>query len=56
MIGVVGDDYGRVILQPGMLRYTVSTIEFTLCVVMQGNNHGQNHQISTRNILVAERN
>lgn len=51
---MIGDDNGRIILQPEMLRYTVSAIEFTLCIVMRGNNHGQNHQISTRNILVAE--
>ena len=30
MIGVIEDDNGRVILQLGMLRCTVSTIEFTL--------------------------
>ena len=35
MIGVIGDDNGRVILQLGILRCSVSAIEFTLCIFLQ---------------------
>ncbi|MHB8367088.1 MAG: TIR domain-containing protein [Acidithiobacillus sp.] len=41
MIGVIGDDNGRVILQLGMLRCTVSAIEFTFGV--NGNNMTNNN-------------